>query len=121
MDEAPGIEVVDGLGAEGVDIHGLTADEMFDAPFDLRRTAGIVGAIPGGLAFVAHQGGAALGAALYELDLGPALGGDEGLIDGDNLGNNLAAFLHKHVVAQVEAQLLHEVGIVEGGTPDDGA
>ena len=104
--------VVDGFRPQRVDVHGAARYEMLYAAFDLRRTAGVVGTIPSCLALVAHKGRSALGTALHELH---RLRNDGPLVQvyPHNLGDNLAAFLHIHVVAYVKVERADEGFVVQ--------
>ena len=120
LDESLTVIVVNGLWAQRVDVHGLAGDEVLDAPLDLWRTAGVVRTVPGSLALISHQRGAALRAALDERD---GLGDDGALgdVDTHNLRDDLTAFLHVDVVADMQVERTDEVLVVQGGTLDGGA
>ena len=120
LDESATVVLVNGLRPQRVDVHGPAGNEVLNAPLDLRRTAGIVGAVPDGLALIAHQRRAALWTAAYELH---GLGNDGALVDvdADNLRDNLAALLHVDHVAQVQVERADEVLVVQRGAAHGGA
>ena len=92
---------------------------MLNAPLDLRRTAGIVGAVPGGFALVAHQWRATFGAATDELD---GLGYDGALVQvhAHDLRDDLATFLYIDMVANVQVEGADEVLVVQRGATHRG-
>ena len=100
MDESAAEVLIDGLWTEGVYVHSLAGDEVLDAALNLRRTASVVGAVPGGLTLITDEWCAALRTALDELH---GLGDDGTLvnIDPHNLGDNLTTLLDIDVVADV--------------------
>ena len=120
MDEAFLIELVDGFGAESVDIHGLTAHEMLYLALDLGRTSGIVGAIMGCFALVAGQRATTFGAFVDETHL--VAHHETGIhVHAYNLRDDFATLLYIHPVADVEVEPLDDVGIVQGGTLHHGS
>ena len=89
---------------------------MLDLPFDLWRTAGFVRTIVGRFSFGTHQRCAAFGTGTDKTDLiayQQAAGFD---IDTDNLRNDLAAFLHKYLVTQMQVESLDNIRIMKGST-----
>ena len=108
------------LGTQRHDVHRLTRDEMFYAPLYLRRTTAVVGTVVNGLALVAHQRRTAFRAACDELY---GLCDDGTLVDihPHNLGDDLAAFLHIDIVADVQVETLDEVLVVQRGALHRGA
>ena len=93
---------------------------MLDAALDLWRTSSIVRTIPRCLALVAYQGRAALRTALDKLD---GLRDDGALVDVDthDLRDDLTAFLHVDVVADMQVEGPDEVLVVERGALDGGS
>ena len=120
LDQPPAVVLVNGLRAQRVDVHGLARNEVLDASLDLRCAARVVGTVPGCLALVAHQRRAALRTALRKLH---GLGNDGALVDvyANNLGDNLAALLNVHHVADMQVEATDEVLVVQRGTPHGGA
>ena len=120
MDESLTEVIVDGLRAEGVDVHSFAGDEVLDAPLDLWRTTRIIGTIPGGLALIAYEGCAALRTALDELH---RLGDDGTLIDINthDLGDDFATLFYVDIIADVEVERADKVFIVERGALHGGA
>jgi len=112
--QAGAMEESDGFAADAFDVHGLTADEVFDFPSDLRGASGVVGAVPGGFSFAAHQGSAALGAVTDEGDR-PGHGVAAAEVDTRDLGDDLPSFFDRDRIAQMKAESGNDVGIVEGG------
>ena len=109
------------LGAKAIDVHGFARDEVLNATLELGRTLGVVGAIMRRFAFVAHEGCATLGTGGAEHDLRSwhkraCLG-----VDAHDLRNDFARLLYVHIVAQVEVELVDDVGIVKRCALDDGA
>ena len=96
---------------------------MLYAPFDLRRTGRVVGAIVRRLAFVAHKRCAAFGTGLYELHGSPAMGDTirRNVCHAHYLGNNFARFFYAHHVAYVEVELADNVFVVQRGAAHGGA
>ena len=94
---------------------------MLDAPLNLRRTGGVIGAEDGRLALGTHERRSTLGATRDEAYL---LAHHEGAcveVHGSNLGDNLTALLYEYHISDVEVEVVHKVGIVQCGTLDHGA
>ena len=115
MNESLTVVVVDGLRAQGVDVHRLAGNEVLNATFDLWRTACVVRTVPGSLTFIAHQGRAAFRTAFDKLH-GHSHERTFFDIHAHNLGDDLTAFLHKHIVADMQVERADEVFVVQGGT-----
>ena len=96
---------------------------MLYAPFDLRRTGRVVGAIVRRLALVAHKRRAAFGTGLYELHGSPAFDGicRRNVCHAHYLGNNFARFFYAHHVTNVEVELTDDVFVVQRGAAHGGA
>ena len=115
------VEIVHGFGADAFYVHGLSADEVLHPTLQLWRTRAGVRTIMRRLALVAYKRCATFWTGLDEYHslsrgrIAPLCG------HADNLRNNFARFLHIHPVAHVQVQLLHDVGIVEGGAAHHGS
>ena len=85
---------------------------MLDTSFDLWRTTCIVRTIPSRLTFISHQGRATLRTTLNELH---RLCDNRTLVDihTHDLRDNLAAFLHIHIIADMQVETLDEVLIIQ--------
>ena len=114
LDQSLTVVVVDGLWAQRVDVHGLAGDEMLDATLDLWRTTRIVRTIPRCLALIAHQRRTALRTTLDKLH---RLGDDGSLVDvhTHDLRDDLTAFLHIHIVADMQVETLDKILVVQRG------
>ena len=114
------VEQFDGLLAQPLDVEGLAADEVDDAPDDLGPASALVGAVVLGLAFVAHQRRPALGAygdVLERTAVGRALRE----VHADDLRDDLAALLDVDRVARADVQLGHLLGVVQRRAPHGGS
>ena len=114
------VEQFDGLLAQRLDVHRLAADEVQDAPENLRAAAVLVRAVVLGLALVAHQRRAALGT-VGDVAERHAVGGTLRQLHARDLGDDLAALLDVDHVARPDVELLHLFGVVERGAPHGGA
>ena len=96
---------------------------MLNAPFDLRRTGRVVGAIVRRLALVAHKRCAAFGTSFDKLHGSPAFGGicRRNVCHAHYLGNNFARFFYAHHVANVEVELTDDVFVMQRGAAHGGA
>ena len=98
----------------GQHVHRLAAEEVGEGSLDLGRAAVYVRAVPPGLALVAHQRGAAVGAGLREFRL-QQFRSPFGELHGGDFGNYLPAFLHIDIVAYPYVEQFHLVGVVQAG------
>ena len=115
LDIAGFVQIFDCLRPH-IDVHGPPGDEMLDLPLDLGRTAGFVRTIVSRFSFRTHQRCPAFGTGTDETDLiahQQTAGFD---IDTDNLRNDLAAFLHEHLVTQMQVESFDNIRIVKGST-----
>ena len=88
---------------------------MLNAPFDLWWTPRIVRTVPGCLALIAHKRCATFRTAFDKLH---GLCHEGSLVDihAHNLWDDLATFLHKHVVADVQVERADKVLVIQGGS-----
>ena len=114
------VEQLDGLLAQPLDVHRLTADEVEHAADDLRTAAALVGAVVLGLALVAHQRRAALGAAVDVAER-EAVGRALCEFHARDLGDDLPALLDIDHVARADVEQGHLLGVVERGAAHGGA
>ena len=115
MNQAFLIELVDRFRAQSVDVHRLTAHEMFNLTLDLRRTCRIIGTIMGRFAFVTCQRAATFRTFIDETDL--ITHHKTGIhIHSNNLRNDFAALFHIHHIADVQVEPFNDVGIVQRST-----
>ena len=120
MYKSYGIEQINRLGTQSVDIHRLATDEMLNATFDLWRTRHIVGAKNGCFTFDTHQRCTTLrtsGNETYLLTHHERTGRK---VNSRNLGDNLPTLLHIHHITDMQVEVVHKIGIMECGTLDHG-
>ena len=104
----------------GYHVHRLAAEEMYKLSFYLCRAARLVRTERLGLLFVPDQLGSAVGTCFREVRLCDIRSSLAQLYP-CNLRDDLASFLYVDIVAYVDIELLHLVGIVQGSTLHHGS
>ena len=104
----------------GNHIHRLAAEEMNELSLDLCRAAALVRAECLGFFLVSDERSAAVRACFREVGENSVRGSHAQLHRSD-LRDDLSSFLHIDVVAYMNIQQLHLVGIVEGCPLDNGS
>ena len=91
-----------GFRTETINVHRLARNEVLNAPFDLRRTLRVVGAIMRRLALIAHQGSATFGTRRAEHHLGSRHKRARFGVNAHDLRNDFTRLFYIHVVAQMK-------------------
>ena len=111
------IELINSFSTQSVDVHGFTANIMFDFSFNLWWTGSIIRTIMGRLALISCQrattfrttGNKTNFVAQHETSF---------LIHSHNLRNDFTPLFHIHHITQTQIQSFNNVSIVQGSTFD---
>ena len=109
------VQLVD-RGVPGEYVHCFSSGKVQYAPLYLRRASAAVRTEPAGFVFLPYQRGAAFRTALGELGPESAFGPLSGLYRRD-LGDDFATLFDINIVAHMDVQKGHLIGVVECGAP----
>ena len=113
-------ELVDERVAHALDVHHAARGEVQDALAQLRRAVGVDAAVVG-FAFDADDVASAFGAAFGHVKLAVSARVVLVVDNLHDLRNNVAAALDQDVVADLDAEIVDEVHVVQRGAGDGGA